>query len=351
MISKSNFEKNHIEKQIKKFPKVDPTKMEMTIFAFGLLDELLRCGLPLVFKGGTSLLLLLDNPQRVSTDIDIIVPPDIDFDKIFEKVKKRFPFYEGEERGDIPNKYFRHFYFMFNGPISEKECRINLDVAFENNPYPNVIKREVNISFLETSGEKTYVEVPTHESIIGDKLTAFAPTTIGVNPYMTSLGKEINNRLQVMKQFYDIAKLYDYINNIKEVFESYKKCQNFENKFRNSNYTTKETLLDTFNHAAEIASMGLWNKDSTFYKDVVRIGIQGLATNIFDGKYNAVLAANDAAKVMYLCACLLTNNDIKNNKKIKFNDKRLQCFKAIQNKKSFDLIRKSLALLNEAKII
>ena len=205
MISKENFEKEHIQEQIKQYPKVDPAKMEMTIFAFGLLDELIRCGLSLIFKGGTSMLLLLDNPKRVSTDIDIIVPAGIDFDKIFEKVKGRYPFYEGEERGDIPNKHFRHFYFMFDGPVSQKECRINLDVAFEDNPYPRTVEKEVAAPFVITTGERTYVSVPSHESILGDKLTAFAPTTIGVNPFATSLGKPIDNRLQVMKQFYDIA--------------------------------------------------------------------------------------------------------------------------------------------------
>lgn len=255
MINKKCFNKDYINQQIKKYPKVDPIKMETTIFAFGLLDELIRCGLPLIFKGGTSLILLLDNPQRVSTDIDIIVPPNINFDKYFEKVKKRFPFYEGEERGNN-NNYFRHFYFMFKGPISNKECRINLDVSFENNPYSKIITKELKTGFLLTSGERTYVSIPSHESILGDKLTAFAPSTIGVNPFSTSLGKPIDNRLQVMKQFYDIARLFDYVKNIKDVYLSYELCQLFENTFRGTNYTVKETLMDTFNHAAEIASMG-----------------------------------------------------------------------------------------------
>ncbi len=30
MISKGNFEKEHIQEQIKQYPKVDPAKMEMT---------------------------------------------------------------------------------------------------------------------------------------------------------------------------------------------------------------------------------------------------------------------------------------------------------------------------------
>lgn len=344
MISKKSFEENYIEEQIQKYPKVDPTKMEMTIFAFGLLDELIRCGLPLVFKGGTSLMLLLDNPQRVSTDIDIIVPPSTDFDRIFDKVKKQFPFYEGEERGDVSNKCFRHFYFMFSGPTSRKECRINLDVAFEENPYPRTIEKEVAVPFVLTIGTKTYVKIPSSESILGDKLTAFAPTTIGVNPFATSLGKPIDNRLQVMKQFYDIARLYEYALDLNEVLDSYKKCQRFENVFRETAYSIKDTLLDTFNHAAEIASMGLWNKESSFNSEVVRPGIQGLATNIFNGKYNQSYAASDAAKIMYLTACLLNNNNLP-KEDLDYKGSQLKAFKAISDKESFDLIKKALALL------
>ncbi len=39
MIDKKSFDKEFIELQIKKYPYVDPAKMETTIFAFGLLDE------------------------------------------------------------------------------------------------------------------------------------------------------------------------------------------------------------------------------------------------------------------------------------------------------------------------
>ena len=351
MIDKKNFEKEYLSELINKYPIVDSTKMEMTIFAFGLLDELIRSGLPLIFKGGTSLLLLLDKPQRVSTDIDIIVPPTIDFDKTFERVKNRFPFFEGEERGKTPNKYFRHFYFSFKGPISKKECRVNLDVVFEDNPYPRLVEKELSLPLFKTIGTKTFVSIPSPEALLGDKLTAFAPTTIGVNPFATSLGKEIDNRLQVMKQFYDIARLYDVITNIEDVLISYKRCSEFENIFRNTNYSMKETLLDTFNHSAEIASMGLWNKQSNFYSNVVRPGTMGLTTNIFDGKYNQLNAAKDAAKIMYLCACLLTDHNLNAKYEEQYKGNLIQAFKSVADKESFELIRKSLQLLAENKIL
>lgn len=75
----------------------------------------------------------------------------------------------------------------------------------------------------------------------------------------------MDNRLQVMKQFYDIARLCDFAKNMEEVMWSYQKCQRFENEFRRVSFSVRETLLDTFNAAAEIASMGLWNKKSVFF--------------------------------------------------------------------------------------
>ena len=58
----------------------DPGMIEKTIFAFGLLEAIQSVGLPFIFKGGTALMLLLDQPKRFSTDIDIIVEPGTDID-------------------------------------------------------------------------------------------------------------------------------------------------------------------------------------------------------------------------------------------------------------------------------
>ena len=352
MLSKKNYSAEHILEQIKRYPSVDPAKMEMTIFAFGLLEELIRAGVPLIFKGGTSLMLLFDNPKRVSTDIDIIVPPDVSFDALFERVKKRFPFYEGEERGQRGGSHFRHFYFMFYGPISGKECRVNLDVAFEKNPYPHTLEKELTLPFLLSSGASSWVSLPSASSVLGDKLTAFAPNTVGVNPSMTSLGKPIDNRLQVMKQFYDIARLSEVVDSLDEVLLSYRACLRFENEFRGTSFGEKECLLDAFASAASVASMGEWDKASSFYAEVARPGIQGLATNVFDGKYNQLSAAVDAAKVMNLIAALLCGCELKTDgASIPNKDKRMRAFKSIPDPEAFSLIRQAIQALTEKGLL
>ena len=49
--------------------------MEAMIYALYLLEHIQKTDLEFIFKGGTSLLLLMDQPKRFSVDIDIILQP------------------------------------------------------------------------------------------------------------------------------------------------------------------------------------------------------------------------------------------------------------------------------------
>ena len=77
MLSVENFKKEHINR-LRENSNCDPAILERTVFAFGLLESLVRVNMPFIFKGGTCLMLLLKTPRRLSTDIDIIVKPETD---------------------------------------------------------------------------------------------------------------------------------------------------------------------------------------------------------------------------------------------------------------------------------
>lgn len=66
MIAKANFSMEHIQ-ELRRATKCDPGLLERTLYAFGLLEALSRVGLSFTFKGGTSLMLLLEHPMRLST--------------------------------------------------------------------------------------------------------------------------------------------------------------------------------------------------------------------------------------------------------------------------------------------
>ena len=91
MINEKSFAMEHIE-SIRNNKSVDINLLERSIYAFGLLEALVRVGLPFIFKGGTSLMLLLDKPRRLSTDIDIIVKPGTEVEEFIEKASKIIPF-------------------------------------------------------------------------------------------------------------------------------------------------------------------------------------------------------------------------------------------------------------------
>ena len=65
MLAQENYTVTHIN-ELKKETNADPSILERTVFAFGLLEAISRTGMPFIFKGGTSLLLLLDEPRRLS---------------------------------------------------------------------------------------------------------------------------------------------------------------------------------------------------------------------------------------------------------------------------------------------
>ena len=90
MLLRENYTAEHILR-LREETGADPSILERTVFAFGLLEAIRSVDMPFIFKGGTSLLVMLDEPRRLSTDIDIIVDRDTDVDGYIEKAGKIFP--------------------------------------------------------------------------------------------------------------------------------------------------------------------------------------------------------------------------------------------------------------------
>ena len=96
MLLRENYTAEHIA-ELRKTTGADPSILERTVFAFGLLEAIRSVGMPFIFKGGTSLLVILEHPRRLSTDIDIIVERGTDIDSFIERAGSIFPFKRVEE--------------------------------------------------------------------------------------------------------------------------------------------------------------------------------------------------------------------------------------------------------------
>lgn len=180
MIDASIFSKDYIDQKRKQL-KCDPTILERTIFALGLLEAMVKTGADFIFKGGSCLLLMFDKPLRLSTDIDIIAKPGMDILAFVLEASKIYPFvrYEESVRNGTNNIEKKHFKFFYKSIVDKsKEIPILLDVLFEENHYSKLLKKEIKNEMVITKGEPIYVNIPSPESLLGDKLTAFAPKTL-----------------------------------------------------------------------------------------------------------------------------------------------------------------------------
>ena len=168
MITKENYSIEHIEK-IREKRKVDRTILERSIYALGLLEALVTVGLPFVFKGGTSLTLLLDSPKRLSTDIDIVVEPGTNLDKYIEEASKIFPFKSVEQQVRIgrDNIEKRHYQFLYDSPAFGKEFYILLDVLYEHNNYARLVQKTIDNMLITTTEPYEMVTMPTVDCIMG----------------------------------------------------------------------------------------------------------------------------------------------------------------------------------------
>ena len=279
----------------------DQILLEKTIKALQLLELLIINGAKLTFKGGTSLILLLDRIQRLSIDIDIIVEPGMDLSAAFGKVIStgKFSSYEEDIRKTVfPVRHFKFYYDSVNP--SQKNAYILIDALYEKLLHTELVQTPIKSSVFHNENPVTTATIPSIDSILGDKLTAFAPNTTGI-PYNARKGMEI------CKQLFDIATLFDYHKNTRIVGDTFKRIALTEAHYRGIEaLTPKDILKDVFETALLIGARG--KREPEHYRELDS-GRASLSSHILGFNYKQTTFFSDAAKVAYLAACLLGGTD------------------------------------------
>ena len=303
--------------------KKDPGIIESMIHALYLLDQLGTTGLDFIFKGGTSLILLMERPLRFSVDIDIIVSPDLTreaLERYLEQIPRSGEFIrmELEEKRSykegVPKAHYK-FIYRSNVPtrtkagevVSNPEREILLDVLFSKNPYPALIEKLVQTDWVLMKDTPLTVKTPDINSIAGDKLVAFAPCTTGV-PYGAEKEKEI------IKQLFDVGHLFHQIDNFEIFKQSYHTSAVGEIKYRPERKigSVAEILKDTIATALIIAKREYYESDDEDSRSKfaeISTGINQFNHFVFEGNFRIDHAQVASAKAAYLAAIILTNHD------------------------------------------
>lgn len=278
-----------------KSPKMDPILIEKMIIALTLVENLRLSGLDFIFKGGTALTLVTGKLQRFSIDIDIIISTPHNLSKCFQTILKQgifLRFEEDKREGNIPKA---HYKFFFSSVIQSKESHILLDILFEENLYMQLQEIEIRSPLLLIEAKSTSVLCPVPECLLGDKLTAFAPHTTGIR-----LGK--NKELEIVKQLFDVAALFDVSENIELASETHAAIAAKELAYRGlDKFTPQDVLWDTFGTSYLIGIRG--GSDTTSEYEEITEGIAKLKGYIYSENFSldsAILCASKAALLVMM---------------------------------------------------
>ena len=280
----------------------DIALVEKTIRAFSLLEALTRSGCPFIFKGGSSLMLHLNTSKRLSIDIDIICPPGTIIEEYLSQYAEEYGFGKVElveriSRTDVPKQHAK-FYYEVSYPGNGGQDKILLDVLFEETHYSQIVSLPIQSPLLVTDEPLVMVSLPSHENLLGDKLTAFAPHTTGI-PFFKGHKK---CTMEIIKQLYDVASLFDITDDLTITRQTFMKFAMVELQYRNlPSDDIQQVLDDIYQTAITICMRGLANPEE--YK-LLQDGISRIGNFIHSEKYTLDSAIINAAKVAYLSRLL-----------------------------------------------
>ena len=134
-------------------------------------------------------------------------------------------------------------------------------------------------------------------------MTAFAPYTTGI-PYQKS-GNSMS--MEIIKQLYDIGNLFDKVNDLNIIKNTFYEFAKAELIYRNrKNITEQNVIEDIYQTCLCIASRGMDGKGEF---DELQSGIRRIRAYIFSENYHIEKAITQASKTAYLVT-LIENDSV-----------------------------------------
>lgn len=293
-------DRNRIESLRKELGFKDPGIFEKSVYALNLLTELLRVYPELIFKGGTSILLHIFPPARLSIDIDILLPVKertglkdalvrmVSVSEWFDAVEK------DPRQSKIPKA---HYKFQFASQFTKVPQYVLLDVVFTEHPYKKLLEKDISKLPLVFSGSDVIVRVPTPEGLLGDKMTAVSPKTMGI-----PLNKK--RAMEVLKQVIDLGELFNIASDIDDMRQSFLNTAQQENGFRGTSYSIDEVLDDVTDMAFKYSQSLLRGADNSFPEIMLINDGLGKVGNHLREKIDQQDIKTAFAKIVYMASVL-----------------------------------------------
>jgi transcription antitermination factor NusG len=286
----------------------DIALLEKAVRALILLEGLVESGIPFIFKGGTALMLMLDSARRLSIDIDIVMDQERDLNKELQQIalSRQFGRVELQQRMNTSIIRKRHYKFFYK-PIyagGGAEQYVLLDVVFEPSAYQDVREIPIISQFVTIFEEPSQVRVPSIEDLLADKMTAFAPNTIGIK-YRTLNG--LDRGMEILKQLYDIGSLFDRAQNVSTIATTFDRIATVQIGYCGIEATSMTVIADIITTALHLSTRG---KEGNGDFEVLLAGIKRVDSFIFSESYHLGRAFIDAGKAAYLASIVKSGSAV-----------------------------------------
>jgi hypothetical protein len=308
MIQQACFEKQWIEdfRRAPAYRRINPPLLEKMIHALSLLQHLSKQPLRFVFKGGTSLVLLLDQPNRFSVDIDIMTMSSrAEIEAALDGVVANSHFKSwtlDEVRSYKPGIPKAHYELSFASHYNFEVSYILLDVLYGQHQYPETTLLPITSTWVSTL-DLVQVQMPTIDAITGDKLTAFAPNTTGIK---YGVGKE----QEIVKQLFDLGHLFDKMDSLAVVGQSFRAFAAQEIQYRQLPIDADAVLQDIVATCRTLAlrERNVTQPDLGNFQEL-QTGVKRFGNFVITGTFHLDEAIAAAGKVALLATALLLNGE------------------------------------------
>ena len=293
-----HFRRDHFEAHAGTAP---PYLCELVVHCLELVSLLEHHGLAFRFKGGNSLLVLLEDPQRFSIDVDIVTTESkenmvalveriVGASRVFTRFEARAP----KTKPWLPMISFKLF---FESHYQKAEdAYVMLDAVLEPPPYEGV-RKPVRCASIYRS--ELHVEVPSVSGLIGDKLLTIAPSALGI-----PLGKK--KEAQRLKHVFDVALLSRQGYDPDAVRASVSGCMVQENRIQQRACTWEEVREDTLRFCREAIAHEAPPEgvDPATYLGEITVGYPDFRQYLFRTEYTWDRLRADATRVIEIVESL-----------------------------------------------
>jgi hypothetical protein len=278
---------------------------EQALHCLELVAELANSGLSFQFKGGNSLLLILDKPQRFSIDVDIATDePRERIESCLDKIHEQGVFVKWTKRQHKTKPWLplaSYFCFYKSHFVKDDEAFVMLDAQLVRSPYETRFS-PVCCGNLYISDSKA--EIPLPSSIIGDKLLTLGPSTLGIP---VGKGKEA----QRLKHVFDVSLLLKTRPLLHEVRKSFLACVEHENRLQEKEMTIPQLLDDTIAFCRSVMDYPAIPEINDTMNPVLVENIKGLAPfagHLFSKNYGWADLKLDMSRVALVMAGVCNNS-------------------------------------------